>query len=401
MSAPTRTDQDRMPRIVRLMGTSAGLIGANVHYSQPLLPLIAVSLGVAPEIVGGLPAVTQLGFALGLLLVLPLADMLDRKKLVIVTVVIAAGALVGQAAAPSVAWLLVAGFFVGAASVAPQVLSPFAASLAPAGREGQAAGTVLSGILMGVLLSKIVAGTVAATAGWQLLYVGASVAMLVLAIVLWRALPAAPPTGALRWRELLTSPVRLLRQHERLRVHSMLGALVSAMFMAFWATYAIHLETTFGWGAFLAGLFGIAGIAGSLLAPLSGRAVDRGMLRRVLLVAAAAATAAFLGLGFGGGSAVAILLCVVALDGAVGLTHAANQGRIFAIDPSARGRLNSVYMFSYFSGGAVGSALAAAAYAGFGWWGTCGVGLLLAAAMWLTIVLKRRVLRSDPAPAAS
>ncbi|WP_431794967.1 MFS transporter [Microbacterium enclense] len=382
----------RMPGVVRLMSTAAGLVGANVHYSQPLLPVIALSLGVAPELVSALPAATQLGFALGLLIVLPLADMLDRRRLVVLTIVVAGVALVGQALAPSVGWLLAAGFLVGMASVAPQVLSPFAAAVAPPGREGQAAGIVLSGILMGVLLSKIVAGTVAATAGWHVLYLAASAVMFILAIVLWRALPPSSPSRALRWGELVASPIRLLRAHPALRLHSLLGALVSAMFMAFWATYALHLQQTFGWGPFLAGLFGFAGIAGSLLAPLSGRAVDNGHVRGILLTAAAATLLSFLGLGLGGGIVAVILICVVVLDAAVGLTHAANQARIFRIDPDARGRLNSVYMFSYFAGGAAGTSLAAAAYGAFGWWGVCGVGLALSLAMTSVVLAKWKML---------
>lgn len=390
MSAAVQERSARMPGIIRLMGASAGLIGANVHYSQPLLPLIAFTLGVSPQLVSALPAVTQVGFAIGLLIVLPLADMLERKRLVLVTIGVAAVALVGQALAPNVGWLLLAGFFVGAASVAPQVLSPFAASLAPRGREGQASGIVLSGILMGVLLSKIVAGTVAVTAGWQILYLAAGAAMLVLALVLWIALPLSPPTQKLRWIELIASPLQLLREYRTLRLHAWLGALVSAMFMAFWATYAIYLQEAFGWGAFIAGLFGIAGIAGSLLAPLSGRAVDRGRAFGVLLIASCLGLAAFLTLGIGRSSVIAIVAGVVILDAAVGLAHAANQARVFRIDPTRRGRLNSVYMFSYFIGGAVGTTASAAAYAVVGWTGVCLVGASLGILMLTTVVLTRR-----------
>ncbi|WP_127819096.1 MFS transporter [Microbacterium sp. CPCC 204701] len=396
MSTTVSTAPARLPGVINLMGAAAGLVGANVHYSQPLLPLIALTMGVSAEFVSALPAVTQIGFAVGLLIVLPLADMIERKKLVLTTIVIAMIALVGQGLAPSVGWLLLAGLFVGAASVAPQVLSPFAAFLAPPGREGQAAGTVLSGILMGVLLSKVVAGTVAATVSWQALYIAASAVMLVLAFVLWRALPTSQPTEHLRLVELLLSPIRMLRAYGRLRLHAWLGFLVSAMFMAFWATYAIHLHAEFGWGPFVAGLFGIAGIAGSLLAPLSGRAVDRGRVLTVFIVSGIAALVAFLGFGVGGDFAIILVLGILLLDGAVGLAHAANQARIFGIDPERRGRLNSVYMFSYFIGGAFGTATAAAAYATIGWIGVAITGATLAVvALVTTSVAARRGMFAD------
>ena len=386
----------KVPGVIRVMAAAAGTIGANVHYSQPLLPLIAVTMGATAESLSALPAVTQIGFAIGLLVVLPLADMLERKKLVLVTVLIAMAALVGQALAPSLLWLLIAGFFVGAASVAPQVLSPFAAALAPPGREGQASGIVLSGILMGVLVSKIVAGFVGDLFGWQALYMAASVAMLVLAVVLWRMLPVALPTEKFRLSELVLSPIRLLREFPTLRLHAWLGALGSAAFMGFWATYAIHLHVTFGWGALVAGLFGIAGIAGSLLAPLAGSAVDRGKVRAALVIAGGAMLVAYLLLAGAASSAVGIILAVVVLDAGVGVAHSSNQARVLRLDPARRGRLNSVYMFSYFIGGAAGTAAAATAYSVLGWIGVCLVGAVIAVLFLGTTAAARRAFGATP-----
>jgi predicted MFS family arabinose efflux permease len=373
------------------MAAAAGVVGANLHYSQPLLPVIALTLGTTPVVLGALPAVTQLGFAISLLVVLPLADMIDRKKLILTTVLIASVALLGQALAPNVGWLLVAAFVVGATSVAPQALSPFAASIAPPSRAGQASGMVLSGILLGVLLSKVVSGVVASTAGWQALYGGASVAMLVVAFVLWRTLPQpAPLVEKPPLRTLLTSPYVLIRAYPRLRLHSLLGILVSAMFMVFWGSYALHLFTEFGFGALIAGLFGLAGIAGSLLAPLAGRLVDRGRALLTLSLSSVAALAAFALMWVGGSSVLAIVLALIVLDAAVGIGHSTNQARIFRIDPTKRSRLNSVYMFSYFVGGAAGTGAGVGAYTAWGWAGVCAVGLSLAVVMVFVVVLNRK-----------
>ncbi len=380
-----------LPRVIRIMAAAAGIVGANIHYSQPLLPLIALTLGTTPVLLGALPALTQLGFAVSLLVVLPLADMFDRKKLILLTVAIAAVALVAQALAQNVVWILIAAFVVGAASVAPQALSPFAATIAPPSRSGQASGMVLSGILLGVLLSKVVAGLVASTVGWQVLYGSAALAMVVVFIALWRTLPQpAPILEKPRLITLVASPVVLLRAYPRLRLHSALGAMVSAMFMLFWGSYALHLYTQFGFGALIAGLFGLAGIAGSLLAPLAGRLVDQGRALLTISLACIGALAAFIGMWVGTASVVLIILSLVVLDAAVGIAHSTNQARIFRIDPTKRSRLNSVYMFSYFVGGSVGTIAGVAAYTAFGWGGVCVVGIAIALVMASVVVLSRR-----------
>ena len=385
------TDAGRkLPGVITVMAAAAGIVGANIHYSQPLLPLIALTFGTTPGVLGALPALTQLGFAVSLLVVLPLADMFDRRTLILITVLIASGALFAQSLAPSVPLLLIAAFIVGAASVAPQALSPFAASLAPEGRAGQASGMVLSGILLGVLLSKVVSGIVASALGWQWLYTAAAVAMLVVFAVLWRTLPRGLPiVDRPPFVSILTSPFVLLKAYPRLRLHAGLGALVSSMFMMFWGSYALHLATEFNFGALIAGLFGLAGIAGSLLAPLAGKSVDEGRTVLSLTLSAVAALLAFTAMWIGGSSVFALIAALILLDAAVGVGHSTNQARVFRIDPTKRARLNSVYMFSYFVGGAIGSVLGVAAYSVFGWAGVCVAGIVIALVMGGVIALNR------------
>ncbi|MFB2580314.1 MFS transporter [Herbiconiux sp. P15] len=382
-----------MPRVIRVMAAAAGIIGANIHYSQPLLPMIAVSLAVEPSTAGLLPAITQVGFALSLLLLLPLADSLNRKQLILATVAVAALALVGQSLAPSLPLVLIAAFFVGAFSVAPQILSPFAATISPPGREGQGSGMVLSGILLGVLLSKVLAGVVGAVVGWRWLYAGAAVVMIVLLVVLWRTLPDLPKGLPQRFREILASPVVLLRAHPSLRLHSAIGGLVSAAFMLFWSSYALQLFDEFGFGSLIAGLFGVAGIAGSLLAPLAGRQVDEGRAVLTLTLASSLIAVAFAVMWAGQSSVIALIAAIVVLDAGVGIAHSSNQARIFRVDPLKRGRLNSVYMFSYFIGGAIGSIVGVAAYGAFGWGGVCVAGLGLGLVVLVVVSSNRARLR--------
>lgn len=379
-----------MPRVVGVMAAAAGLVGANVHYSQPLIPLMAATFAVSTASAGIIPAVTQVGFALSILVILPLADLIDRRRIIVVTIVIACAALAVTATSTSFMAVTVAAFFVGVGSVAPQVLSPFAAAIAPASRVGQASGLVLSGILLGVLLSKVVAGFVAATVSWRWLFIGASIAMVLIAIVLAVVLPR-PPVSSERpdVKSLLLGPFSLVRTYARLRMHAALGALASFAFMAFWATYAVHLTEEFGYGPLVAGLFGVAGMAGSLLAPVAGRMVDRGRTVVTITWAACAIVIAF-GIMWLGGSTTGILVAgVVLLDAGVGVAHSLNQARLFRINASQRSRLNSVYMFSYFAGGSLGAIVGAAAYAAFGWAGVCAVGIASAVAIGVVVARSR------------
>jgi predicted MFS family arabinose efflux permease len=379
---PTKTP---LPAIIRLMAVAGGLAAANLHYSQPLLPSIAVSLGVPIDKIGFLPATTQVGFAVGILVVLPLADMLERRSLVVVMLLLAAAAMALHAYAPIPAMAFLAALLVGLFGVTPQLMTPFAALLAPKGREGAAVGLVLSGILGGVLVSKILAGLLTVGLGWRSLYWIASAAMLVLAGVLALRLPASRPAVRPRYGELVRSMLRLAAEEPRLRRHALYGGLTFASFMAFWATYAIELALRFGYGPGIAGLFGVVGLAGSLAASLAGRQIDKGRFDIVGKGAAVLMAVGFLVLMAGAASVAAIVAGVLLMDFGAGLSHAANQSSAFALRPEAWGRINSVYMSGYFIGGAIGTSLATLAYSLGGWTLTCLFG---AACAGLILVLE-------------
>jgi predicted MFS family arabinose efflux permease len=379
------TDQpaisEPMPPIIYAMTVAAGLGAANLHYSQPLLPSMAESFGVSVSSIGFLPALTQLGFALGIILVLPLADLLERRSLIVTLLCLVAAALFLHSMAPSPDVLLLAGFLVGLTGVVPQLLTPFASILAPHGRTGAAVGLVLTGVLTGVLLSKVFAGFITQGLGWRDLYKIATVLMIALAFVLWLALPKSRSDNKLSYGALLNSTWMLARSESRLRRHALNGGLTFAAFMTFWATYAVYLHEQFGYGPAIAGLFGVAGFAGAIAASFAGRAIDRGEYRATLLFAGGLMMMGFVLLFWSGVTPVFMVVGLLLLDAGAGISHSANQTKAFAIDPAARGRINSVYMFGYFIGGSLGTLAATFALEWGGWLVACLLGFVLASIM--------------------
>jgi predicted MFS family arabinose efflux permease len=373
--------QSGVPHIVRLLAVAGGLSAANIHYSQPLLPNIATTLGVPVDRIGFLPATTQIGFAVGILAVLPLADIVERRRLISMMLVLSAFALALQAASPTPALAFLGALLVGLFGVTPQLMTPFAAVLAPKGREGAAVGMVLSGILGGVLVSKVVAGGVTAGVGWRAIYAAASVLMLALAGLLYVLLPESRPTHRPSYRQVLLSSFQLAREEPQLRRHTLYGGLTFASFMTFWSTYAIELKEVFGYGAGIAGLFGLVGMAGAVAASVAGRQIDQGRFRFICTGAAALMIAGFALLGLGAGSVALIVVGVLLMDFGAGLSHSANQSSAFALRPDARGRVNSVYMSGYFLGGAIGTSIATLCYASGGWQATCLFGAICPAVM--------------------
>lgn len=383
-----------IPSIIRLMAVAGSLGAANIHYSQPLLPSIAASLGVPIDRIGFLPATTQIGFAIGILVVLPPADMWERRGLIVGMLTLAAAALAFQAAAPTAALAFVAALLVGLFGATPQLLTPFSALIASKGREGVAVGMVLSGILGGALVSKLLAGFVTAGLGWRALYGGASAVMLILAFVFARSLPLSRPSPRPRYADLISFTLRIAAEEPALRRHALYGGLTFASFMTFWSTYAIELKQVFGYGPAVAGVFGVVGLAGSIAASVAGSQIDKGKFRFVCIVAAALMIAGFLLLIVGATSVAAIVISVLLMDFGAGLSHSANQSSAFSPRPNARGRINSVYMSGYFIGGAIGTSLATLAYGVGGWSLTClfgaaRAGLMLALEVFIPVSGRR------------
>ncbi|KYF86450.1 MFS transporter permease [Sorangium cellulosum] len=367
--------------LVWLMAAVSGATVANLYYNQPLLGDIARELGGAGGSLGLVPTMTQVGYAAGMLLLVPLGDSHERRRLIVIMTALASLALCGAALAPDLPWLIAASFAVGITSVVPQLILPFAAQLAPDEQRGRVVGMVMSGLLIGILLSRTVAGVVGTHLGWRAMFWAAAGLMIALGPVLRLALPAQPPAATMSYPELLRSLGRLGRSEPALRLHSALGALSFGAFSAFWATLALYLQSMpERHGPQVAGFFGLVGVAGAAAAPLVGRYADVRGDRRINALALGVLLASFGVLWLLGGWLWGIALGVVLLDLGAQANQISNQARVYALRPEARSRMNTIYMTTYFVGGAAGAWLGTAAWTRWGWLGVCAAGGAMSAA---------------------
>lgn len=351
------SDERVSTSLVVLLAVSCGLAVANLYYPQPLLPSIAASLHTGPTTAGLVVTAAQVGYAVGLALLVPLGDILARRRVVPAVLLLTAVALGLSSVASGIIPLIALALFVGGGSVAAQLLIPFAASLAGDTSRGQVVGTVMTGLLMGVLLARTVAGLVAGYSSWRVMYVIAAVLTLALAATLARTLPAETAQARLSYGRLLRSTAGMWCSEPVLRRRCLLGALGFAAFSIFWTTAAFLLGGfPYHYGETVIGLFGLLGAAGAGCAALAGRVADRGHTPLVAAAGAAAIAVSFALLYLGERSLIALIAGVVVLDVGVQAVHVLNQNVIYALAPGARSRINANYMVAYFVGGATGLA---------------------------------------------
>ncbi|MFD8481568.1 MFS transporter [Kitasatospora sp. NPDC059673] len=375
----TPTTPDGIPgRLVALLAVSTGMTAANLYYAQPLLAKLAEVFQVGTTTAGALVTVTQIGYVLGMLFLVPLGDRIEKRRLVALLQAVITVSLAVAGTASSFAVLLVASLVSGATSVVAQILVPFAASLAPDQARGRIVGRVMAGLLTGILLSRTLSSLVAGAAGWRVVYLGSAVLTALLAVALYRALPAHAATTDLPYRQVLRSTVQLVRTHPALLKRGLYQAAVFGSFSAFWTAVSFQLTgPAFGYSEAGVGIFALVGAAGALVAPLAGRWADRGLGRPLtgaaLLVASGSAVLA----GLGGHRIVLLALAAIVLDVAVQTTLILGQHVVYQLDPGARARLNSVFIATFFLGGALGSEFGTVAYHAGGWWAVAGLAAVL------------------------
>ncbi len=355
---------------------ATGAVVANLYYAQPVLHQVSRSFGSGPGATSSVITAGQIGYAVGLLLIVPLGDLHPRRTLVTILFGVATVSLVGCALAPSLGIFAVASVALGASSVAGQVMIPFAADLAPEARRGRVVARIMTGLLAGILLARTVSGLVAQLAGWRAIYWLSAALMVLFAALLWRALPHENPRPHQRYVHLVASSLRMLAGEPVLRRRAWHGACAFAAFSVLWTTLAFLLSSSpYRYSNAVIGLFGLVGAAGIAAANLAGKLADTARSTATTVVAGVLLAGSFALLWAGRTSLAALIAGIVVLDVGTQGMQITNQAVIYALRPDARSRINSAYMVCYFVGGAVGSVSAGALYGSHGWGGVCLLGL--------------------------
>jgi len=365
-----------------IMAICTGLIVANIYYCQPLLVLISKSFHI-PESGGGrITFLTQAGYALGLLFFVPLGDKVERRGQIVWMTAFAVGALILAALSPNLLCLEIACVLIGATSVIPQLILPLAAQLASPSRTGKVIGSIMSGLLVGILLSRTLSGFVGAWLGWRGMFgVAAGISFLLL-LTMRYTFPASRPHFSGSYLSLMRTLLTLIKTQPVLREAAAMNALGFATFGMFWTTLAFHLSgAPFHFNSAAIGVFGLAAAAGALAAPLVGGTADKRNPRITIGYGLGLLLLSFVILYVWADLVTGMVAGIILLDLAMQCTHVSNQSRVYALDPGARNRLNTVYMTVSFTGTSLGSALGVLAWDAARWTGVClaGIGLTLMA----------------------
>ncbi|UYL08088.1 MFS transporter [Bdellovibrio sp. SKB1291214] len=367
---------------VWIMAIATGLSVANLYYNQPLLAELQKEFGVSVKEIGIIPTLTQVGYALGMLFLVPMGDMFERRKLIVITSFLVTAALLMAATATSLWMMIAASLLIGLFTMVPQLIIPFAAHLASNENRGKVIGIIMSGLLIGILCSRTVAGFIGDAFGWRVVFYSAAGLMIVLAVCLWFALPASEVTYKGSYFGLIKSIGTLVKEEPTLRESAVVGAMIFGVFSSIWATLIFLLSTPhFSMGAKEVGLFGLLGAAGAMAAPVVGRISDKKGARTGVAIGLTVLALSVLILWGSATSLIGLIVGIFILDFGIQATHISNQTRVFALREDARSRLNTVYMFSYFMGGALGSLIGSYAWNAGQWTGVCivlSVGTLLA-----------------------
>lgn len=373
--ASSAAPHDIAPGMVLLLAIASGLIVANLYYAQTLVGPISASTGLSAKAAGLIVTLTQVGYTLGLLFVVPLGDLLENRRLMIITTVVAIASLLGAAFTEQPNLFLLVSLLIGFSSVSVQILIPLAAHLAPAESRGRVVGSIMGGLLLGILLARPVSSVVADHFGWRAMFMAAAALMAFISVVLMLTIPKRQPDHAASYGQLLGSLGTLLRRQPVLRQRAFYQGCMFATFSLFWTAAPLELSRNHGLSQSQIALFALVGALGAIAAPIAGRLADAGHTHRASLLAMVFAALSFLpAFVHPLYSVIGLAVTGVVLDFCVQMNMVLGQRAIYALDANSRSRLNALYMTSIFIGGAFGSAIASSVYEHGGWLGVMLVG---------------------------
>lgn len=387
--------------VIFILALGAGFSVAAIYYAQPLLPLMGANLHLSVEGMGLVPTLTQAGYALGILFLLPLGDRHDRRKLILMKSAALAVLLLLCSLTGQLTTLLMVSLLIGMAATMAQDIVPAAAILAPAGKQGKMVGTVMTGLLLGILLSRTVSGLVGALFGWRVMYQAAAVSIALIGLLMWRVLPRFEIHSDLTYPQLMKSMAHLWKRYPALRRAAFAQGFLSIAFSAFWSTLAVMLLAHYQMGSAVAGGFGIAGAAGALAAPLAGGLADKFGAEKVTQMGAALVTVSF-ALMFllpalpPHGQLILIAISAVGFDLGLQSSLVAHQNLVYGLEPQARGRLNALFFTGVFIGMSLGSVLGSKLYVIAGWSGVVTLAVITGAiALGIRLIESARVVSAQ------
>jgi len=372
------------------MSISAGLVVANLYYNQPLLHLISVSFGVTESQVSNVALSTQLGYAFGLLFIIPLGDKVSNHKILKIDFFLMILALLAAALSSTLFLLIISSFFIGFTSAIPQLFVPMAAALSDDKNRGRAIGIVMSGLLIGILGSRIISGFVGEIYGWRIMYFAATAIMIVLFFILILKLPKINPKYKGTYRSLMSSLWYYFKKEPSLRLATLRAGLAFAGLSAFWTTLVFLMEENFGYGSSVAGAFGLFGIFGALGATVVGKLNNKVSKNKIINYSIVVLILSWILFLFSGNSLIGLAIGVIIVDLGLQALHITNQNIIFSRNLEARNRVNTIYMVGFFIGGALGTSLGAYAWTHYGWTGVSVLGLLLSVSIAIVHFLFRK-----------
>lgn len=367
--------------ILFLLAAACGLIVANLYYSQTLVGPISAATGLTSGASGLIVTLTQIGYVLGLLFIVPLSDIMENRRLVATFLIVAFFALATASFATSAPLFLAASMLIGLGSVVAQILVPYATYLASGSHQGRVVGNVMSGLLLGIMFARPIASFIAGLWKWQAVFALSAAAIALLTILLYRVLPERKPEPALSYGTLIVSLGSLWKQTPILRRRAVYQACLFGVFSLFWTVVPLYLADEFGMTQQGIAWFALAGVGGAIAAPIAGRLADKGWTRFLtglaMIVAASSCTLAYLVHGHSAASLVLLVLAAILLDMAVSGNLVLGQRVVYSLSNEAKGRLNGLFMAVFFIGGAVGSSLGGWSYTRGGWSFTSLIGIIV------------------------